>query len=129
MNSENYKLLSPENRAAIAFEAHTLEDYETVQSIEASFSEQDVAWCLYADRLTNLNLLMLSLTGTYWKLAATHDFRSAWATQEIIEAICEYAGVNSNLLFECNDIELLPEPVQYDVAWLEELKQTFIARL
>lgn len=129
MNPANYNELSPENRAAIAFEATTLDDGETVQLIEASFGEQTEAWCVYADRLTNLNLLMLSLTGVYWKLAATHDFRSAWATQEVIEAVCEQAGVDSSLIFECNDIELLPDPVQYDADWLQELKQAFIARL
>ena len=129
MTPHDYKQLSPESRAAIAFEAHTLEDGETVRLIEASFSGQDIAWCHYADRLTNLNLLMLSLIGVYWKLAATHDFRSAWATQAVIDAVCEQAGVNSSLIFECNDIELLPSPIQYDADWLQELKQTFIARL
>jgi hypothetical protein len=129
MNSLNYKKLSPENRAAIAFEAHTLEDSETVQFIETSFNNQHIEWCLYADRLTNLNLLLLSLTGVYWKLAANHDFRSAWATQEIIKTVCEKAGVDPTLIFECNDIELLPAPVQYDGEWLDELKHTFIAKL
>ncbi|MDD1607125.1 MAG: hypothetical protein LUO95_04920 [Methylococcaceae bacterium] len=126
---KNYNELNPESRAAIAFEAHTLEDSETVQLIEASFKDQNSDWCLYADRLTNLNLLMLSLTGVYWKLAATHDFRSAWATQEVIKAVCEQAELNITLIFECNDIEPLPSPIQYDADWLHELKQTFIARL
>jgi hypothetical protein len=69
------------------------------------------------------------LTGTYWKLAATHDFRSAWATQEVIKAVCERAGVDATLIFECNDIELLPSPVQYDADWLDELKHSFVAKL
>jgi hypothetical protein len=129
LNPLNYKELSPEFRAGIAFEAHTLEDIETVQLIEASFKCQSTAWCLYADRLTNLNLLILSLTGIYWKLAATHDFRSAWATQEVIKAVCEQAEINTTLIFECNDIEQLPAPVQYDADWLQELKQSFIAKL
>ena len=129
MTPYDYKQLSPESRAAIAFEAHTLEDNETVRIIEASFDGQDVIWCRYADRLTNLNLLMLSLVGVYWKLAATHDFRSAWATQQVIATICEQAGLNASLIFECNDIELLPAPIQYDAEWLQQLKQAFIARL
>jgi hypothetical protein len=98
-------------------------------SLESSFDNQANEWCIYADRLTNLNLLMLSLTGVYWKLAATHDFRSAWATQEVIKAVCEQAGVNVDIIFECNDIEPLPCPIQYDPDWLQELKQTFINRL
>lgn len=129
MNSLIYSEMTPESRAAIAFEAHTLEDSETVQLIDASFTVKDSEWCLYADRLTNLNILLLSLTGTYWKLAATHDFRSAWATQEIIKAVCEQAGINIDLIFECNDIEPLPAPIQFDVEWLDELKQEFIAKL
>lgn len=129
MNGKDYQQLSPEIRAAIAFEARTLDDSETVQLIDRSFDGQAAQWCLYADRLTNLNLLILSLTGVYWKLAATHDFRGAWATQAVIAAVCDRAGVNGDLIFECNDIELLPEPVQYDAQWLQELKQTFIARL
>ena len=129
MNPSNYDEMSPESRAAISFEARTLDDSEAVQLIEASFRGQTAAWCLYADRLTNLNLLMLSLTAVYWKLAATHDFRSAWATQEVIKAVCERAGINSTIVFECDDIELLPAPVQYDADWLQELKQAFIARL
>lgn len=129
MNTLIYNELSPEHRAAIAFEARTLEDSETAQLIEASFKGQDSAWCLYADRLTNLNIVMLSLTGVYWKLAATHDFRSAWATQEVITAVCEHAGINTTLVFECNDIEPLPAPIQYDADWLHELKQEFIATL
>jgi hypothetical protein len=72
---------------------------------------------------------MLSLIGVYWKLAATHDFRSAWATQQVIAAVCEQAGLNSSLIFECNDIELLPDPIQYDADGLQQLKQAFIARL
>lgn len=129
MNPLDYQQMSPEERAAIAFEAHTLEDNETVQLIETSFSGKQNAWCIYADRLTNLNLLMLSLIGVYWKLAATHDFRSAWATQEVIKTVCEQAGVNTDIVFECNDIEPLPAPVQYDADSLQELKQTFLARL
>jgi hypothetical protein len=129
MNSQIYSEMTPEGRAAIAFEAHTLEDSETVQLIEESFKGQDDAWCSYADRLVNLNILMLSLTGVYWKLAATHDFRSAWATQEVITAVCEHAGINTTLVFECNDIEPLPAPIQYDADWLHELKQDFIATL
>jgi hypothetical protein len=129
LNPLNYNELSPEFRAGIAFEAHTLEDSDTVQLIESSFKGKNSDWCVYADRLTNLNLLILSLTGVYWKLAATHDFRSAWATQEVIKAVCEHADINTMLIFECNDIELLPAPVQYDADWLEELKQSFIAKL
>lgn len=127
--STNYNEMSPQDRAAIAFEAHTLEDSETIQLIDASFKRKDSLWCLYSDRLTNLNILILSLTGVYWKLAATHDFRSAWATQEVIKAVCEQAGVNSELIFECNEIELLPAPVQYDADWLQELKQSFIDQI
>lgn len=129
MNPLDYDRLSPESRAAIAFEAHTLEDNETVRFIEISFRGQDGAWSVYADRLTNLNLLMLSLVGVYWKLAATHDFRSAWATQEVIKAVCEHAGINSDLVFECNDIEPLPAPILYNADWLNDLKQSFIVRL
>ena len=129
MKPQNYNILSPELRAAIAFEAQTLEDADTLQLIEASFDGHVNEWCLYADRLTNLNLLMLSLTGVYWKLAATHDFRSAWATQEVIKSVCEQAGVNVDIIFECNDIELLPAPVLYDSKWLYELKQNFIAKI
>lgn len=129
MNPQNYQLMSPEKRAAIVFEAQTIEDNETVQLIEASFDGQTTEWCIFADRLTNLNLLILSLTGTYWKLAATHDFRSAWATQEAIKAVCEQASVNTSIIFECNDIEPLPCPNQYDTDWLQELKQTFLDRL
>jgi hypothetical protein len=129
MNPINYSEMSPEERAAIAFEAHTLEDNETVQLIETSFNGQQEAWSLYVDRLTNLNLLMLSLTGMYWKSTATHDFRSAWVTQELIKAACEQTGVNTRLMFECNDIEPLPAPIQYDANWLQELKQAFIAKL
>ncbi len=62
----NYNKMSPQDRAAIAFEAHTLEDGDTVQLIDASFKRKDSVWCLYADRLNNLNILMLSLTGVYW---------------------------------------------------------------
>jgi hypothetical protein len=129
MNAQNYTQMSPEERAAITLEAQTIEDDETVHLIESSFDNQANEWCIYADRLTNLNLLMLSLTGVYWKLAATHDFRSAWATQEVIKAVCEQAGVNVDIIFECNDIEPLPCPIQYDPDWLQELKQTFINRL
>lgn len=129
MNPLDYNELSPESRAAIAFEAHTLDDHETIRFIEISFRGQDSAWSVYADRLINLNLLMLSLIGTYWKLAATHDFRSAWATQEVIKAVCEKAGINGDLVFECNDIEPLPAPMLYDASWLLELKLSFIARL
>jgi hypothetical protein len=130
MNTLIYSELSPEHRAAIAFEARTLDDSDTAQLIEASFKGQDSSvWCVYADRLTNLNIVMLSLTGVYWKLAATHDFRSAWATQEVITAVCEYAGINTTLMFECNDIEPLPAPIQYDADWLQALKQDFIATL
>lgn len=122
--------MTPEDRAAIAFEARTLDDSDTAQLIEASFKEQDSSvWCVYADRLTHLNIVMLSLTGVYWKLAATHDFRSAWATQAVITAVCEYAGINTTLMFECNDIEPLPAPIQYDADWLQALKQDFIAML
>ncbi len=129
MNALNYKKMSPEERAAIVFEAQTLDDDKTIKLIEKSFNGQPGTWCIYADRLTNLNLLMLSLTGVYWKLAATHDFRSAWATQEAIKAVCERAGVNTTIIFECNDIEPLPCPIEYDTDWLQELKQTFIGRL
>ena len=129
MNAQIYSDMTPECRAAIAFEARTLDDSETAQLIEASFNNQQDAWCLYAARLTHLNILMLSLTGVYWKLAATHDFRSAWATQEVIKAVCERAGINTTLIFECNDIEPLPAPIQYDTDWLHELKQDFIAML
>ncbi len=129
MKSQNYHLLSPQQRAAIAFEAQTLEDTETVHLIEASFNGQMKEWIVYADRLINLNLLILSLTGVYWKLAATHDFRSAWATQEVIKSVCEQAGINVDIVFECNDIEALPAPVLYDSHWLHELKQNFTAKL
>lgn len=129
MNAQMYSEMTAEDRAAIAFEAHTLDDSDTAQLVEASFKGQTDLWCAYADRLTNLNIVMLSLTGVYWKLAATHDFRSAWATQEVITAVCEYAGVNSTLMFECNDIEPLPAPIQYDADWLQALKQDFIAEL
>ncbi len=128
-SSITFSEMSPESRAAVAFEAHTLEDSETVQLIETSFKGKDSAWCVYADRLTNLNILMLSLVGVYWKLAATHDFRSAWATQEVIKAVCEQAEINITIVFECNDIEPLPAPIQYDDDWLNELKQEFIAKL
>jgi hypothetical protein len=127
--STNYNEMSPQDRAACAFEAHTLEDNETLQLINASFKYKDKVWCLYADRLTNLNILMLSLTGVYWKLAATHDFRSAWATQEVIKTVCELAGVDAAIIFECNDIEPLPAPIEYDADWLHELKETFITQL
>gem|GEM_PF-2624720 len=130
MNAQSYSDMTPEDRAAIAFEARTLDDSDTAQLIEASFKEQDSSlWCVYADRLTHLNIVMLSLTGVYWKLAATHDFRSAWATQAVITAVCEYAGINTTLMFECNDIEPLPAPIQYDADWLQALKQDFIAML
>ncbi|MFI3189756.1 hypothetical protein BCS42_16995 [Crenothrix sp. D3] len=129
MNSLIYSEMTAEGRAAIAFEAQTLEDNETAQLIEASFKSKDSVWCLYADRLTNLNIVMLSLTGVYWKLAATHDFRSAWATQEVIKAVCEHTGIDALIIFECNDIELLPAPIQYDADSLYELKQAFIAKL
>jgi hypothetical protein len=72
---------------------------------------------------------MLSLTGVYWKLATTHDFRSAWATQKVIKAVCKQAAINTSLIFEYNDIEPLPAPIQYNADWLYELKQDFIATL
>ena len=97
--------MTPEDRAAIAFEASTLGDSDRVQLAEVSFKGQTDAWLVYADRLTHLNIVMLSLTGVYWKLVATHDFRSAWATQEVITAVCEYAGINTTLMFECNSSE------------------------
>jgi len=53
MNALNYSQMSPEERAAIVFEAQTLEDDETVQLIESSFAGQASAWCRYADRLTH----------------------------------------------------------------------------
>jgi len=108
MNSLIYSEMTAEGRAAIAFEAQTLEDSETAQLIEASFKDQHEAWTLYADRLTNLNILFLSLIGVYWKLAATHDFRSAWATQEVIKAVCEHAGIDTTLILNTTISNLSP---------------------
>jgi hypothetical protein len=55
MNAQLYSDMTSEGRATIAFEAHTLNDSETAQLIEASFNNQQDAWCLYADRLIHLN--------------------------------------------------------------------------
>ncbi len=124
-----YNTLSPHTRAALAFEAHTLNDQVTAQLINASFTDKDATWHVYADRLANLNILFISLVGMYWKFAAKHDFRSAWLTQETIKIICNHAGINAALVFEVNEIELLPEPKQYNAQVLNELKREFIALL
>jgi hypothetical protein len=129
MNAQIYSEMTAVARAAMAFEAHTVDDSDTADLIDASFNGNTEEWCLYADRLTHLNIVMLSLTSVYWKLAATHDFRSAWATQEVITAMCEYAGINTALVFEYTNIEPLPAPIQYDADWLQSLKQDFIALL